>query len=227
MHMNSAVESKENGSIIISARNQSAIIKLSYPEGKIKRILASRNQWGPKYLGYLLTHLGKEFEWSIGQYSQIILPDQDRDPGTVDILLFDNHTFPNVEISPETVVLPETRYSRFVQYRINEKTRTVEQVWEFGKEYEQELFAQGCGSVQYLANGNVLGYFELALGHPICYGRIIEVQKVTKKVVFDASIYLNDRENFEDYRAIKRKVYSASDNFLYKLEPLKENNIQN
>ena len=65
----------------------------------------------------------------------------------MDILLFDNGN-----------ERPEL-YSRMVQYRIHTRERTVEQIWQYGKERGEELFSQFTGSANLMENGNRLGNF--------------------------------------------------------------------
>lgn len=220
LHMNTVAWSERDSSIIVSGRNQSAVVKLSYPEGKIKWILGNHDNWLPEYTKYLLTPKGRHFEWQYAQHLPIILPDQDNNPETLDIILFDNHTFMDKQ---EIKTMPELRYSRIVQYRIDEKAKTVEQLWEFGKERGNGLFSDARGSTQYLPNGNILGYFSLIKGHRTGHSRIIELRHNTRKVVFDAVLYSKTRDALRDYRATRRELYSESDNYLYKLEPYREN----
>lgn len=224
LHMNAVTWSEGDSSIIVSGREQSAVVKLSYPESKIKWILGNHDNWLPEYTKYLLAPKGRHFEWQYAQHAPIILPDQDNNPDTVDIILFDNHNFMDKQKIKD---MPESRYSRIVQYRIDEKEMTVEQLWEFGKERGNELFADVRGSVEYLPNGNILGYFSLIKGHRTGHSRIIELLHYNKKIVFDAVVYSKDRDELTDYRATRRELYSKADNNLYKLEPCRENISQN
>ncbi|MDP2791679.1 MAG: aryl-sulfate sulfotransferase [Rectinemataceae bacterium] len=224
LHMNAAIWSKVDNSIIISGRRQSAIVKIHYPDGGIKWILGNHDNWLPEYVKFLLTPVGKDFEWPFAQHSPTILPDQDNNPDTVDIILFDNHSFMETQ---KIETFPEPRYSRLVQYRIDEKAMTIEQIWQFGKEHGNDLFVEACGVADYLQNGNVLGYFCLNLGHRSAYSRIIELKNGTRNVVFDAIVYYKDRDSFIDYRATRRQFYSSVDNNFYKLEPCMENLTQN
>jgi arylsulfate sulfotransferase len=224
LHMNTIKWSEKDSSIIVSGRHQSAVVKLGYPDGKIKWILGNHDNWLPEYKKYLLAPKGRQFEWQYAQHAPIILPDQDNNPDTLDIILFDNHSFMDKQ---EIKDIPESRYSRIVQYRIDEKAKTVKQIWEFGKKRGNELFADKCSSVEYLRNGNILGYFSLNLGHRTGYSRIIELRRNTRRVVFDAVLYSKTRDTLTDYRATRRELYSKADNDLYKLEPCREHISQN
>ena len=163
-HQNSIVF--DNGSIIISGRHQSSVVKLSWPEGKIEWILSDHIGWNPMFEKYLLSPIGYGFEWSYGQHAPVILPDFDNNPDTIDILLFDNGngriTFDKElyrAILNNEIVAPE-QYSRMVHYRINEKTNTVQQIWEFGKELGERYYSNWRGDAHLLNNGNRLGTFD-------------------------------------------------------------------
>jgi len=222
MHFNAITWSKSDSSILVSARHQSAIFKLSYPVGKLKWILADHDNWLPDYLKYLFSPIGSSFEWQYVQHSPILLPDQDGDADTIDLLLFDNHSFMKKK---ELYTDHKDLYSRLVQYRINEKEKTVKQVWEFGKDRGLELFTNSGGGVGYLKNGNFIGFFNLENCHRIAYSRLIEIQSISKNVVFDALIYDKNHAAMGDYRATRRDLYSLADNSFYMLEPCK-NNLQ-
>lgn len=219
MHMNAVTWSESDNSIIVSSRVQSAVIKVSYPEGEIRWILGNHDNWLPEYVKYLLTPTGEALEWQNVQHSPVIMPDQDGNPGTVDILLFDNHR----SMQEKPAVGLETLYSRLVQYRIDETAMTVEQIWEFGKERGRDLFAAFRSSVDCLPNGNILGYFSLAHGHRVGYSRIVELRYDTQEVVLDVVIYRKTGDSMADYRVTRRELYSQSDNDLCDLEPCREN----
>lgn len=219
LHMNAVTWSESDSSILVSGRHQSAVVKLSYPGGGIEWILGNHDNWLPEYMKYLLTPTGGDFEWQYLQHSPTILPDQDGNPDTVDVILFDNHSYMDERLDAD----PETRYSRLVQYRIDEKAKTVEQIWEFGRERGNELFSAICGVSEYLPNGGTLGYFSLALGHRIGYSRVIELRHDTREVILDAVIYSEAGDSLNDYRVTRRGLYSQSDNHLGDLQPCREN----
>lgn len=147
LHNNAVTWLDGEDKIMISARHQSLVAQISWPEGTIDWILAEPRGWLPMFEPFLLTPVGDTFEWPSHQHAPKYLPDQDGDPDTVDILLFDNGN-----------ERPEL-YSRMVQYRIHTRERTVEQIWQYGKERGEELFSQFTGSANLMENGNRLGNF--------------------------------------------------------------------
>ena len=220
LHLNGVAWSAADHAIYVSGRNQSAVVKLSYPRGTIEWILADHDNWLPDYMRYLLTPQGKGFAWPHGLHSPVILPDQDGDPDTVDVMLFDNHSFMDTRARE---AVSESRHSRLVQYRVNGRAGTVEQVWEFGSEFGHDLFTHHCGFVDYLPDGNILSLFNLSVGHRTGYFRVIELAHDARDVVFDAVIYSTDHDLMPDYRCARRSPYSASDRDPYPLEPCIEN----
>ena len=230
-------------SIIVSGKNQSAIVSLSWPEvvetetanndnmsgqkaidmhdTEIKWILADHAGWNQMLGKYLLDQIGDGFEWPYGQYSVEILPDMDNDMNTVDILVFDNGSarLDNDKelqraISNNEVVEPEP-YSRMVHYRINERLMTVEQVRQFGKELGKAYFSRYYGDATLLENGNRLGVFD---NHDLSYGfvssSLVEVDS-SGDIVWEAYIANADgTAGFYSYRTERLPLYTNEANDL-------------
>jgi hypothetical protein len=94
-----------------------------------------------------LTTVGDDFEWQWCQHQPMLLPDQDNNPSTLDILLLDNGQ--NKSFSEESAVDATENYSRAVQYRIDPEAMTVQQIWEYGKERGVECYATYLGDANY------------------------------------------------------------------------------
>jgi arylsulfate sulfotransferase len=166
-HHNTITWDESDDTIIISGRHQSTVAKISWPDGEIKWILAPHYGWLPMFEKYLLTPIGEGFEWSFQQHAPEILPDLDGNPETIDILLFDNGNQrfavdPEIQraITAGEISKPEL-YSRMVHYRINESDMTIQQIWQFGKEYGNTLYSSAHGDADLLPNGNRLGVFDV------------------------------------------------------------------
>lgn len=99
-------------------------INLSYSLCKI----ADEN-WPEEYKTYLLKATN-DVKFNAGQHTAILIAEQDNNPETIDLLLYDN----NVAVSRGDKDLSK-KYSRAAQYRINEKDKTVEEVWSFGEQF--------------------------------------------------------------------------------------------
>ena len=216
-HLNAIVW--DNGDVILSGRHSSAVVKLDWPSGQIKWILASPYGWLPMYQKYLLTPVEGQsvFEWPYWQHAPYLLPDQDGNPDTEDILLFDNGTVRFGEAFVQEALRTGSlsaiqNYTRLVQYRIDEKAGTIEQVWQYGKERGEELYSERCGNAELLSNGNRLGFFLVESDDPDAPSAHIVINEVDSdgKLVWEA---LLTAENgvFEGYRASRLPLYRESD----------------
>lgn len=144
IHQNAIWFDKRSESVLISGRSQDTIMKLSYPDAEIDWILAADEDWPESHEPYLLDPIG-DVKFPAGQHAVKVLPTQDGDPDTTDILLFDNNTVITRGDDDES-----DEYSRAVQYRINEKEKTVEEIWSYGEDRGTDFFSDIIGNAQYL-----------------------------------------------------------------------------
>lgn len=206
----------DNGKIILSARNQHTVVKLDYKTLEIEWIfspgIAYRDLYGDKYL----QPKGDDFEWFYSQHQPSILSDLDNNPDTLDIVLFDNGV--HRAITKEEAIEAEEAYSRIVHYRINEKEKTVEQIWDFGKEMGNEFYASIHSGAQYLEeSGNYIGAFDaMSQTWPTAGWETYFNEPQTSKVVE----VTNEGEivfqaEFKDYiyRAYKKSIKDISTGF--------------
>lgn len=171
-HQNAIWFDEEDNSILLSIRSQDLIMKLSYPEAEIQWVLAADEKWPEDFKDYLLDPGNEDIKFPAGQHAVKTLPDQDGNPDTLDIILFDNN---NVIYRGDKDVSGD--YSRIVQYRINEKEKSVEEVWSYGEERGKDLYSSIVGNSQYLYDtGNRL----MTSGHIDTEG---ELADTTAKVV--------------------------------------------
>ena len=214
LHLNSIIYDPVDRSIILSSRSQSAVIKMSYPEMKIKWILGPHENWSEKYQAYLLTPNGDNFEWSWSQHHATILTPRNPDTNIVDILLFDNGQYRSFDLA--SAYSPPESYSRMVYYRINETAMTIEQEWEYGKERGASLFSAIGGSAYQLDNGNLMGTWGSIArneqGTPIAQigptdnvqTRIVEVNPATSEVIFESTV-----PDLGIYRVLRGSLYDG------------------
>jgi len=200
-HINS-VNFDQDHNILVSGRNQ-GVVKLDQQQNT-KWILAPHKGWGlsgiegkgPETAPYLLKAVDQDgqaydqeiqdgikasqaFEWPTGQHSLQVL-----DNGN--LLLFDNGFGRNLERRPT--------YSRAVEYRIDEENKTIQQVWQYGKERGLDMFSAITSSVQVLPQtGNRLitsGYIRASKDAP--HAKMVEVSYPDNKEVFEADIYFKN-----------------------------------
>lgn len=187
----------EMGNDLLATARWQGIFKYTR-EGNLKWVIAPHNNWRSQYTPYLLTPLDKngqpitdpdvlnglkshpDFEWCWGVHCPITMPNGH-------ILAFDNgycrNYVPRIFSDPG-------QYSRVVEYEIDEKNKTVRQIWQFGKE-RTDCYAAAMSGVQYLTEtGNRL--FCPAMGNRLSDGtygsRVVEIDPSTNEVVYELEI---------------------------------------
>jgi arylsulfate sulfotransferase len=153
LHMNAVWYDAGDDTLIVSGRNQ-GLVKVDRGNA-LKWIAAPHQGWGAAGVAgkgfdtseYLLTAVsakkapyptevqrglagvggGEEFDWPWGQHSPKLLPNGD-------ILFFDNGF--NRHFKGGT-----SGFSRAVEYRIDEKAKTVRQVWQYGAGRGDDFFS--------------------------------------------------------------------------------------
>jgi len=197
-HVNAVIDDPRDDSIIISLRHQDALVKFSRATGELKWILGPHANWSPAFQRYLLTPVGQPFLWQYHQHSPMITP-----AGT--ILVFDNGNCRASPFDGNARLADKKNYSRAVEYAVDEQNMEVRQVWEYGKDAEEPLFAGHIGDANLLSRtGNVLitfggtsftgGVKNNDLGLGAVSTRIIEVTHDTPaEKVFDMLVYDPER----------------------------------
>ena len=136
-HVNAVIHDERDNTIIVSGQAQ-GLAKITW-DNQLKWILAPHKGWGDEYQDYLLQPVGADFEWSWGQHAPLILPNGN-------LLQFDNGF--GREFGSATSI-----YSRIVEYEISENADrggTISQIWQYGKERGEEMFAPFLSDVDYI-----------------------------------------------------------------------------
>ncbi|MDH6535157.1 arylsulfate sulfotransferase [Parabacteroides sp. PM5-20] len=197
-HGNGLAYIKEQDAIILSTRFQ-GFVKLDR-QNKVKWILSPQKGWSQNGQGILLKNYllnpvdakgnpitdkevldgnvpDESFEWNWTSHSPRLLPDGN-------LLIFDNGYMRHYKRDQRN------GYSRAVIYKIDETQKTVQQVWQYGKERGNACYAYAGGSVQYLpVKGNIL--FASGMNAEISSGRggrILEINVQNKEVVCEIEI---------------------------------------
>ncbi|WOT04462.1 aryl-sulfate sulfotransferase [Shewanella youngdeokensis] len=164
-HVNSVDYDPVDDSIIISSRHQSAVIKIGRDK-KVKWILGASRGWTGEFADKVLKPIedgkllkcsdaGKcedtSFDYTWTQHTAYKVDEK----GTYTV--FDNGDGRFLE----QPALPTMKYSRSVEYKIDEDNMTVEQIWEYGKdELGYEGYSPVTSIVKYQADKNsMMSYF--------------------------------------------------------------------
>ncbi len=150
LHLNGLDHHAADNAVVVSGRDQSAVVKVGLQTGEIHWILGNHRHWSEEFRPLLLDPVGSEFEWPWGQHAPELHP---TDPSR--ILIYDNGN----HRSYDAPIPPAENYSRAVEYEIDEEAGTVRQIWQYGKERGSELFTPFIGDADYLENGNRLVTF--------------------------------------------------------------------
>ena len=156
-HVNSVDYDPTDDSIIISSRHQSALIKIGRDK-QVKWIMGSPEGWGPKFADKVLKPVDKDgkpikcegskcegdFDWTWTQHTAFRI-DSKSDKRFVYVTAFDNGDGRGLE----QPALPEMKYSRAVVFKVDQEKRTVEQLWEYGKERGHSWYSPVTSLTQY------------------------------------------------------------------------------
>lgn len=139
-HNNAVWYDEQTNSLTLSGRHVDAIVNLDYDTGALNWILGDPEGWSEEKRKYFFTPAeGRGFAWQYAQHAASVLP-------CGDILCFDNGT--NRSKDREKYVPNRDNYSRAVRYRIHTENRTIEQVWEYGRELGGTFFSQHVSNVE-------------------------------------------------------------------------------
>lgn len=174
-HGNGVITDPTDGGLIISLRNQDATVKIDRETGELVWILGPPERWEEPWSEALLTPSGPEgysasdFEWSFHQHAPVFTPNGG-------MLLFDNGN--GRAIPPEPVLDPQDRYSRLVEYEIDEEALTISQIWDYGGP-DDRWYSGALGDADYIAETDtVLGVdgFKGQEDGPI-FARVFEITR--------------------------------------------------
>ena len=123
-HNNSVWYDEKTNSVTVSGRHQDAVVNIDYSTNEINWIIGDNTNWDKKYQKYFLKPTN-DLEWPWSQHAAMVLPNGN-------IFVFDNGN--NRSKNESDFVAAEDNYSRGVIYKINTNNKTIEQVWQYGKE---------------------------------------------------------------------------------------------
>ena len=196
IHVNSIFYDEDDETIILSGRTQ-GVIKIT-EENEVVWIIAAHKDWGIAQNGqdlndYLLHPLDsndrhitdtsvlmgysnhKDFEWPWFQHSAKQMPNGD-------IIMFDNGSFRNYK-KPGV-----NSYSQSIEYRIDPESMTIKQIWSYGKERGDSLFAGFLSDVDYFRDHHSVISSHGTLMGETGFGKVVEVDYLSKNVIYEANI---------------------------------------
>ena len=137
-HGNAIIHEEDDNSFVLSLPYQDAVVKISMDTGELVWILGNHDNWREPWSDKLLTPVG-DVGWSYKHHAI-----SHTENGTY--LLFDNGVARSSP--PDARMSLEESYSRAVEYRVNEETMEVEQVWVYGPD-DEPFYGRYLGDVDW------------------------------------------------------------------------------
>jgi len=175
-HGNGLSYDPADNSILVSLRNQSAIVKVDRESKEIVWILGRHDGWPARLQDKLLTPVG-DLMWPGYQHNPRMTS-----AGTV--ILFDNRAHGGARPFEEPLAL-EKSFSRGVEYKVNVQDMTVRQIWTTGDtQGDDPCFSNAMSDAWRLpVTDNHLVIYAFCL--PLIEGISQDVMDETKRVVAD------------------------------------------
>ncbi len=167
-HVNSISYDKQDDSIILSFRHQ-GVIKIGRDK-KVKWVLAAPEGWSKDIQAKVLKpvdekgkaikcEMGKcensNFDWTWTQHTAWLSPRTKNDGHIKTVSVLDNGDGRGFE-QPAMLTM---KYTRAVEYTINEKDMTVQQTWEYGKERGFEWYSAVTSNTEYMVDKGTYNIF--------------------------------------------------------------------
>jgi len=165
-----------DNSVLVSLRNQSAILKIDRESKQIKWILGRHEGWPARLQDKLLAPVG-DLMWPAYQHNPRMTS-----AGTV--ILFDNRAHGAARPFEKPLAL-EKSFSRGVEYQVDEENMTVRQIWTTGDEQgDDPCFSTAMSDAWRLpVTGNHLVIYAFCL--PLIEGVSQNNMDETKRVIDD------------------------------------------
>ena len=142
-HANAVIHSPRDNAIIVTSRHQDATIKFRRKNGELLWILGPHENWDKKKFGkYLLKPVNnRKYFFPYHSHAPMLMPNGN-------ILMYDNGNYRSSP--PDDKLEVKDNFSRAVEYRINERKREIELVWEYGEFIEDRIFSGALGDADHL-----------------------------------------------------------------------------
>lgn len=189
-HTNSIVYDPSDDTVLLSLNHQSALMKLRLQDSSIAWILGDPGDWSSPWSTHLLDPVG-DLTWTSNQHAAELTP-------TGTILVFDNGGHRGPSFSKEPPV--DEKYSRVVEFRIDEANGTVTELWSYGSIDTDHFFSSFLCDVDLQpTTGNVIitdgarvrrtdGGMGDGPGSGHHWAHIFEVDRSTNRKVFELTM---------------------------------------
>lgn len=171
----------EDDTLIVSFLNQGIIAEIKYPEIEFNWIIANRDEWPKEDDGLGEKIMDFSDEIPTYPYDIEVLPDQDNNASTLDILVYGGYLYEN------------EAYNRIVQYRINRSEENLEEITSYLDVLQKNYLSESEIRLSYdKGSGNVLIPYTLE-GEESGLSKIIEINRVKNEKVSEVYVHGNNK----------------------------------
>lgn len=146
-HNNSVCYDENTDTILLSCRHLDAVLGINKTNKTLSWVLGNPDGWKSVNKDKFFTPVGDDFEWQYAQHHATVT-----DEGN--ILLFDNGAGRTKVGKEDKKSTGDNVYSRAVEYKIDTKKMTIEQVWQYGKERGAEWYSSYISGADKLGNSD-------------------------------------------------------------------------
>ena len=209
-HNNSIWYDEATNSVLLSGRHADAVLSLDYESATLNWIIGDPTGWPESMQKYFFTPVGEGFEWQWSQHAVMVTPEGY-------IFLFDNGN--NKSKNKENYTSAENSYSRGVMYKIDTESKTIEQVYQYGKERGSDFYSPYISDVDYLetnhyliSSGGIVKKDGVPQNQPSSVAGANELLSDTVEIK-DGEVIFEIELNSNTYRAEKLSAYYEGENF--------------
>lgn len=149
-HGNGLYYDPKDNSVLLSLRQQSAILKIARPSGKIQWILGEPGDWNEK-LKPLILRAPPDTKWFWHQHGPSVTPQGN-------VLVFNNDINQARPFTPAAP--PEKSLTRAMEFSVDPRKRTTKLVWESEPAGPDNVLTFAMGDVDYMPKtGNILIHY--------------------------------------------------------------------
>lgn len=190
-HANAVIPLPNEDAYLVNFRYQSAMIKVNKRSGKIDWIFAEPTGWGKELQDKLLKIPKDGLNWH--QHSP-------RFTKNGNLLFFNNNNFQSRPYKKTKPISESPSY--IVEYKINEKEKTVQKVWSTENDSEKKVYSIAMGRVSELdESGNIL----------VCYGALLDSKH------FDKMTWWN-RGKFPQWTMVREYTHTEKPSVVWEMQ---------
>lgn len=198
-HNNSVEYDPIDNTLVVSGRHQDIVAIIDYDSQQLVGLVGDPSGWDESFLPYFYTPIGDDFEYQWAQHAATYNSNHD-------LMLFDNGIYRSKDKTNTVEAIDN--YSRFVIYRLDQENKTIEQVYQYGKERGYQYYSPYICDVdeiesdQYLITSGGISYKDGEINNlpgPLtsydvmeAYITVLDNQEATFELKINSNIYRSE-----------------------------------